>query len=112
MAALRAVLAELLLLRDLLNGPRVFDLAVFVGPCQDIALEELSLHGVVMATDWDPVKLILVHNHPSGDPTPSDQDIAMTAQVQAAAEALGLTLHDHIIVGKSCELSFRAQGYL
>jgi DNA repair protein RadC len=56
--------------------------------------------------------LILVHNHPSGDPTPSQADIAMTAQVSAAAEALGLTLHDHIIIGKSCELSFRAEGFL
>jgi DNA repair protein RadC len=56
--------------------------------------------------------LILVHNHPSGDPTPSEADIGMTAQVAAAAEALGLTLHDHIIIGKSCELSFRAYGYL
>ena len=56
--------------------------------------------------------LILVHNHPSGDPTPSQADIAMTAQVSTAAEALGLTLHDHIIIGKSCELSFRAEGYL
>ncbi|WP_294619220.1 DNA repair protein RadC [uncultured Roseovarius sp.] len=56
--------------------------------------------------------LILVHNHPSGDPTPSEADIAMTAQIGAAAEALGLTLHDHIIIGKSCELSFRAEGFL
>ena len=56
--------------------------------------------------------LILIHNHPSGDPTPSDADITMTAQIQAAADALGLTLHDHIIIGKSCELSFKAQGYL
>ncbi len=56
--------------------------------------------------------LILVHNHPSGDPTPSEADIAMTAQISAAAEALGLTLHDHIIIGKSCELSFRAEGFL
>ena len=56
--------------------------------------------------------LILVHNHPSGDPTPSDSDIAMTAQVQSAAEVLGLTLHDHLIIGKSHELSFRSEGYL
>lgn len=55
--------------------------------------------------------LILVHNHPSGDPTPSDSDITMTRQVQAAADALGITVHDHIIIGKSCELSFRAKGY-
>lgn len=56
--------------------------------------------------------LILVHNHPSGDPTPSDSDIAMTRQVQVAADTLGITLHDHIIIGRSCELSFRAQGFL
>lgn len=56
--------------------------------------------------------LILVHNHPSGDPTPSQSDIDMTAQVQAACTALGLTLHDHLIIGKSSELSFRSAGYL
>ena len=56
--------------------------------------------------------IILVHNHPSGDPTPSQSDIDMTARVNAACEALGLTLHDHLIIGKSQELSFRAEGYL
>ena len=56
--------------------------------------------------------LILVHNHPSGDPTPSEADIAMTERVNAACEALGLTLHDHLIIGKSRELSFRSQGLL
>jgi DNA repair protein RadC len=56
--------------------------------------------------------LILVHNHPSGDPTPSDSDISMTRAVQAAAQALGITLHDHLIVGRSTELSFRSAGYL
>ena len=56
--------------------------------------------------------LILVHNHPSGDPTPSPADISMTDQVNAACLALGLTLHDHLIIGKSNELSFRAEGYL
>lgn len=56
--------------------------------------------------------LILVHNHPSGDPTPSPSDVAMTQQVQQAAEVMGITLHDHLIVGKSRELSFRSEGYL
>lgn len=56
--------------------------------------------------------LILVHNHPSGDPTPSQADIDMTSQIEVAAKALGITLHDHIIIGKSRELSFRADGYL
>ncbi|MEM7320807.1 MAG: DNA repair protein RadC [Pseudomonadota bacterium] len=56
--------------------------------------------------------LILVHNHPSGDPTPSQSDLDMTKRVQDACDALGLVLHDHIIVGKSTELSFRSAGYI
>ncbi|WP_316290544.1 RadC family protein [Aestuariicoccus sp. MJ-SS9] len=56
--------------------------------------------------------MILVHNHPSGDPTPSQTDIDMTAQIQLAVEALGITLHDHLIIGRSRELSFRAEGLL
>ena len=56
--------------------------------------------------------LILVHNHPSGDPTPSDSDIAMTHQIDQAAQVLGIALHDHLIIGKSREISFRAEGLL
>lgn len=56
--------------------------------------------------------LILVHNHPSGDPTPSLSDIEMTNQIDLACSALGLSLHDHLIVGKSRELSFKAAGYI
>lgn len=56
--------------------------------------------------------LILVHNHPSGDPTPSQADIAMTDTVREAAEALGLVLHDHLVIGKSREVSFRSEGLL
>ncbi len=56
--------------------------------------------------------LILVHNHPSGDPSPSQADITMTEAIRAAGEALSVMLHDHIIIGKSRELSFRSEGYL
>ena len=56
--------------------------------------------------------LILVHNHPSGDPTPSQSDIDMTAQIDMACAALGMSLHDHLIIGKSQELSFKSAGYL
>jgi DNA repair protein RadC len=54
--------------------------------------------------------LILVHNHPSGDPTPSEADIAMTKEVQKGCRFLGLTLHDHIIVGAGSEVSLRGLG--
>jgi DNA repair protein RadC len=67
---------------------------------------------VKRALELNASALILVHNHPSGDPTPSQADITMTGQVQDAAQVLGITLHDHLIIGKSRELSFRAQGYL
>lgn len=56
--------------------------------------------------------LILVHNHPSGDPTPSETDIETTRSIQNGAEALGLVLHDHLIVGKSRHYSFRSHGLL
>ncbi|MDB6177096.1 DNA repair protein RadC [Paracoccus sp. Z330] len=56
--------------------------------------------------------LILVHNHPSGDPTPSEADISMTARIAQAADCMGITIHDHLIIGKSRELSFRSQGLL
>lgn len=67
---------------------------------------------VKRALELNASAIILVHNHPSGDPTPSESDISMTAQVQDACRALGITLHDHLIIGKSRELSFRSQGYL
>jgi DNA repair protein RadC len=67
---------------------------------------------VKRALELNASALILVHNHPSGDPTPSSADLAMTAQIKDAAEVLGLVLHDHLIIGKSRELSFKAEGYL
>ncbi len=67
---------------------------------------------VKRALELDASALILVHNHPSGDPTPSEADITMTHRIQAAAETLGLVLHDHLIVGRSREVSFRSAGYL
>ncbi|WP_299563142.1 DNA repair protein RadC [uncultured Sulfitobacter sp.] len=67
---------------------------------------------VKRALELNASAVILVHNHPSGDPTPSQADIDMTSQINAACDALGLTLHDHLIIGKSRELSFRAEGYL
>ncbi|WP_097068765.1 RadC family protein [Rhodobacter maris] len=67
---------------------------------------------VKRALELDASALILVHNHPSGDPTPSSADIAMTGQISKAATALGLVLHDHLVIGKGRELSFRAEGLL
>jgi DNA repair protein RadC len=67
---------------------------------------------VKRALELNASALILVHNHPSGDPTPSESDISMTDQVAAAAQTLSITLHDHLIIGKSAGFSFRNAGYL
>lgn len=56
--------------------------------------------------------VILVHNHPSGDPSPSEADVAMTEQVIRAGQALSITVHDHLIIGRAGEASLRAMGLL
>src|SRR6195952_5464159 len=56
--------------------------------------------------------IILVHNHPSGDPTPSRADIEMTREIAAAAKALKITIHDHLVVGRSGHASFKSLGLL
>ena len=64
------------------------------------------------AVELDAASLILVHNHPSGDPSPSQDDLDMTRQVERAASTLGLVVRDHVIVGNGRVLSFREQGLL
>ena len=54
--------------------------------------------------------LIIVHNHPSGDPEPSAADIEMTRQAQDACQKLGLVLHDHLVIGRGRHTSLRAKG--
>jgi len=65
-----------------------------------------------LALDRGASAMILVHNHPSGDPTPSESDIVMTERIRQGAEALSLVLHDHLIIGNSQEYSFRSEGHL
>ncbi|WP_394198788.1 RadC family protein [Litoreibacter albidus] len=67
---------------------------------------------VKRALELNASALILVHNHPSGDATPSDEDIAMTRQIATGAETLGLSLHDHLIIGAAGNYSFRSHGLI
>ena len=67
---------------------------------------------VKRALELQATALILVHNHPSGDPTPSRADIEMTAEVKAAATVLGIALHDHLIIGNGRHVSMRREGLL
>lgn len=56
--------------------------------------------------------IILVHNHPSGDPTPSSADIEMTKRIVETAKPLGIAVHDHLVIGKGRHASFRSLGLI
>ena len=70
---------------------------------REIFLEALEVHAV---------QLILVHNHPSGDPAPSPEDIRMTKRIRQAGELLDIQLLDHVIIGDRCYSSLRERGIL
>ena len=76
--------------------------ASIVSP-REIYLEALKYHAV---------GIILLHNHPSGDPTPSDADRRMTRKVREAGSFLDIPLLDHIVLGDKNYVSFREKGYL
>lgn len=57
------------------------------------------------------VYIILLHNHPSGDPTPSIEDVQLTIQIKEAGELIGVELLDHIIIGDNCYTSLKEKGY-
>lgn len=89
------LLGERLLCRGTAN-------AMLITP-REIYMEALRSHAV---------SLILVHNHPSGDPTPSSDDLEVTQRVYQAGELLGIRLLDHIVIGDHRYVSFREQGIL
>jgi DNA repair protein RadC len=70
---------------------------------REVAKRALELHASAV---------IMVHNHPSGDPTPSRADIQMTRAVREALAAVGIQLHDHLIVGRGSTSSFKAMALL
>jgi DNA repair protein RadC len=67
---------------------------------------------VKRALELGATAIILVHNHPSGDPTPSRADVDMTKKVVEAAQSLGITVHDHVIIAKRDSYSFKSHGLL
>lgn len=78
-------------------------------------IDEAAVHVrevVRRALDLGSAALILVHNHPSGDPAPSRADIDITRAIVAAGKPLNIAVHDHVIVGRSGQVSLRAKGLL
>ena len=81
----------------------------------DGSIDEAALYVrevIRRAIDLGSAGIILVHNHPSGDPAPSRADIDITRKVSEAGKRLGISLHDHIIIGASGHSSLRAMGLL
>lgn len=64
------------------------------------------------ALELSAASVILVHNHPSGDPKPSAQDVAITREIIAATSAVGVKVHDHLVIGRNGAASFRTLGLL
>jgi DNA repair protein RadC len=64
------------------------------------------------ALSYDAAALIFAHNHPSGDPKPSSEDVAITRQLVFAGKVMGLVVHEHIIIGDNQYYSFADQGYI
>ena len=81
----------------------------------DGSLDEAAIHPrevIKRAMDLGAAALILVHNHPSGNPEPSRADIQITNRIAEAGRLLGVTVHDHIIVGRSGHVSLRSKGLI
>ena len=64
------------------------------------------------ALELSATAIILVHNHPSGDPTPSRADIQMTETIAQIGKPLGIELHDHLVIGRDGHVSFKALGLI
>ena len=81
----------------------------------DGSIDEASIHPrevIRRALDLGASALILVHNHPSGNPEPSRADIQITKRIAEAGRLLGVTVHDHVIIGREGHVSLRAKGLI
>jgi len=97
---------------------------IFLNKKNEVMADEVQQEGTVDYTPAYPreimkralelgaTALILVHNHPSGDPTPSQADIDLTKQIIAAALSFEITVHDHLIVSRNSVTSFKSQGLM
>jgi DNA repair protein RadC len=106
------------------HEPREQFRVLFLDKKNQLILDEVMNHGTVdhapvypreilrRALELSASAVILVHNHPSGDPTPSPADIEMTKQVIAAGRAMNVVVHDHLVVGRAGVASFKTLGLM
>lgn len=66
----------------------------------------------IKALKYQAVSIILMHNHPSGNPSPSREDILLTRRISEAGNIIGIKLNDHIVLGDNCYFSFREKGII
>jgi DNA repair protein RadC len=81
----------------------------------DGSIDEAAIHPrevIRKAMDVGASAMILVHNHPSGNPEPSRADIQITQRIAEAGRLLGVTVHDHVIIGREGHTSLRAKGLI
>jgi DNA repair protein RadC len=67
---------------------------------------------VLAALNHNSAAVIFAHNHPSGDPQPSGDDVSITRQLVFACRILGITVHEHLVIGNNRYFSFADQGYI
>ena len=108
----------------LANAPREQFRVLFLDKKNQLIADEVMNHGTVdqapvyprevmrRALELSASSVILVHNHPSGDPTPSPADVDMTRQVIEAGRSLRVAVHDHLVVGREGVASFKALGLI
>ena len=102
--------SETLRVIHLNDSGTVLRIAGYAGSPDRVAMPLRTIMGDVVTLGSR--SLILSHNHPLGDPTPSREDIALTRQLDGLLKAVDVRLHDHIVIGKGASVSFRSAGLL
>ena len=99
-------------------------LVIFLNAKNKVSATEILFEGTLTASsvypreviraalDHDAAALIFAHNHPSGDPKPSQEDVAVTRQLVFACGIMGITVHEHLVIGENDYFSFADNGYL
>lgn len=101
---------EIVLLMLDTKGRKIADEVISKGTVNTAVLEAREVLSVALR--HEAVFIVVLHNHPSGIPNPSDADVSVTRRLATACEIVGVPLRDHIIIGDNCYLSMRERGFL